>query len=179
MPTFSTLPETACLRLFTNVSVIAETRLIEPLIQIAVSMQCARRSPVTPEPAAFTSSRQVPAPPCGTSGIDRPVLQEAGAIVEDLSELSRVDDLLDERDGRDAAVIVPDGVGDAGLLDRAHHRQRFLGVARQRLLAEHHLAGLRARRWRSRRAGRSARRCRSRRCPCARRACFQSVSTDS
>ena len=51
-----------------KVSVIAVSEAMAPLIQIAVSMQWASRSPVTPEPAASTSSRQVPAPPCGTSG---------------------------------------------------------------------------------------------------------------
>ena len=53
MPTVCTLPVSACLRFFTNVSVIAVRLAIGPLIQSAVSMQWASRSPVTPEPAAF------------------------------------------------------------------------------------------------------------------------------
>ena len=50
--------------------------------------------------------------------------------------------LLDQRDRRHAAVIVPDHVGDAGLLDRLDHRLAFGLGAGQRLFAEHHLAGL-------------------------------------
>ena len=61
MPTFSTLPVRLCIRSLTNVSVIAQTLWIGPLSQMAVSMQCASRSPVTPLPAASTSSRQSPA----------------------------------------------------------------------------------------------------------------------
>ena len=34
-----------------------------------ISMQCASKSPVTPDPAAFTSSRQRPAPPWGRSAL--------------------------------------------------------------------------------------------------------------
>ena len=67
MPTGSTLPVKLCLRSLINVSVIADTELIEPFSQRAVSMQWANRSPVTPEPAAATSSRQRPVPPCGKS----------------------------------------------------------------------------------------------------------------
>jgi len=69
MPTFSTLPVRLCLRSLTNVSVIALTVATPPLSQIAVSMQWASKSPVTPLPAAATSSRQRPVPPCGNSGL--------------------------------------------------------------------------------------------------------------
>ena len=65
--TGSTLPVSVCFRSFTNVSVMALTETMSPLIQRAVSMQWARRSPVTPEPAAAASRRQRPAPPCGSS----------------------------------------------------------------------------------------------------------------
>ena len=50
-----------------NVSVIAETSVIEPFSQSAVSMQWASRSPVTPLPATFTSRRHSPSPPWGRS----------------------------------------------------------------------------------------------------------------
>ncbi len=66
MPTGSTLPVSACMRSFTKVSVIAQTELMGPLCHMAVSIQWASRSPVTPEPAALTSRRQVAMPPCGT-----------------------------------------------------------------------------------------------------------------
>ena len=69
MPTGSTLPVRLCLRSLTKVSVIALTCVIEPFSQRAVSMQWARRSPVTPEPAAATSSRQRAVPPCGRSAL--------------------------------------------------------------------------------------------------------------
>ena len=88
-----------------------------------------------PEP--FAALRQV--------GGDGPVLQELGAVMEDASELPLVDELLDHRDGRDAAVVVPDRVRHAGLLDRGGHRLRFLRGPPERLLAHHHLAGLRRR----------------------------------
>ena len=65
-------------------------------------------------PQAFAALRQV--------GRDRPVLQELRAVVEDASELALVDELLDHRDGGHAAVVVPDGVRHAGLLDRVGHR---------------------------------------------------------
>ena len=55
------------LRSLMNVSVMAVTDVIGPLCHRAVSMQWASRSPVTPEPAALTSSRHVPMPPCGSS----------------------------------------------------------------------------------------------------------------
>ena len=51
----------------TEVDRPAETLLIAPLSQSAVSMQWASRSPVTPDPAAAESSRQSPAPPWGRS----------------------------------------------------------------------------------------------------------------
>jgi hypothetical protein len=64
-----TLPVRLCLRSLMKVSVMALTSLMPPLSQSAVSMQWASRSPVTPEPAALTSRRQRPAPPCGRSGL--------------------------------------------------------------------------------------------------------------
>ena len=50
------------------IAVIAVNAVMLPLIHSAVSRQCASKSPVTPEPAASTSSRQVAWPPWGTSG---------------------------------------------------------------------------------------------------------------
>ena len=121
MPTFSTLPVRLCFRSLTNVSVMALTLSMRPLSQIAVSMQWASRSPVTPLPAAATSSRHRPCAALRQVGLDRPVLQELGPVVEDLAELALVDELLGERDGRDAAVVVPDHVRHAGLLDGLDH----------------------------------------------------------
>jgi len=67
MPTGSTLPVSACLRCLTKVSVAAVTRAMGPLSHSAVSIEWARRSPVTPEPATLTSSRHRAMPPWGTS----------------------------------------------------------------------------------------------------------------
>jgi hypothetical protein len=75
-------------------------------------------------------------------GTDGPVLKERGAIMEDAAKLAGIDHVFDEGHGGDAAVIVPDHVGDAGLLDRVDHRLGFLGGAGQRLFRQHHLAGL-------------------------------------
>ncbi len=69
MPTFSTLPVSLCLRSLTKVSVMALIVSRPPFSQRAVSMQWASRSPVTPLPAAATSSRHSAAPPCGSSGL--------------------------------------------------------------------------------------------------------------
>ena len=68
-------------------------------------------------PQAGAALRQV--------GGDRPVLQEVGAVVEDAAELALVDELLGERHGGDAAVVVPDHVGHAGLLDGGDHLLRL------------------------------------------------------
>ncbi len=57
------------MRSLTKVSVMALTVSMPPLSQMAVSMQWARRSPVTPLPAAATSRRHKPVPPCGKSGL--------------------------------------------------------------------------------------------------------------
>ena len=54
-----------------------------------------------------------------------PVLQELGAVVEDLAELAFVDQLLGQGHGGHAAVIVPDHVGHLGLLDGVHHLARI------------------------------------------------------
>ena len=43
------------------------TRAMGPVSHSAVSIEWARRSPVTPEPATSTSNRHNAAPPCGTS----------------------------------------------------------------------------------------------------------------
>ena len=68
-------------------------------------------------PEAGAALRQV--------GGDGPVLQELGAVVEDLAEPALVDQLLGQRDGRHAAVVVPDHVRHAGLLDGLDHLQRL------------------------------------------------------
>ena len=142
MPTGSTLPDSVCLRSLTNVSVIAVTLLIGPLSQRAVSMQWAKQvaghaaaggAGVDP-PQAGAALRQV--------GRDRPVLQEVRAVVKDAAEPAFVDELLGERDGRHAAVVVPHRVRHARLLDGGDHLLPLGRVHRQRLLAEDHLAGL-------------------------------------
>ena len=65
--TDSTLPVSTCWRCLIKVSVRATTRVIGPLSHIAVSIEWASRSPVTPDPATLASSRQSAAPPRGTS----------------------------------------------------------------------------------------------------------------
>ena len=94
MPTFSTLPVRLCLRSLMNVSVMAVTLLdaaVEPDgrvdavgEQIAGDAAAGRRHVEPPKPRA--ALRQI--------GRDRPVLQEVGAVVEDLPELALVDELL-------------------------------------------------------------------------------------
>ena len=62
--------------------------------------------------------------------------------MEDPAELATVDDVLRERHRRDAAVVVPDGVRHARLLDGGAHLLTLGHVHRQRLLAEDRLAVL-------------------------------------
>ena len=85
-------------------------------------------------PQPFAALRQV--------ARDRPVLQKLRAIVKDPSEPVLVDELPDHRHRGHEAVVVPDAVRHARLLDRGHHLRRFLRVSPERLLAHHHLAGL-------------------------------------
>ena len=118
--------------------------------QIAGDAAAGDRDVEAPEP--FAALRQILR--------DRPVLQELRAVVEDAAELAFVEQLLDQADGGDAAVVVPDRVRHAGRLDRRHHRLGFGGGAPERLLAHHHLAGLRGGDARSRDACRSGWRCR-------------------
>ena len=84
-------------------------------------------------PEAFAALREI--------GTDGPVLQEVGAVMEDLAEFAALDDLLGEGDGGHAAIVVPHSVGYAGLLHGVHHRSAFLGGAGQWFFAQHHLAG--------------------------------------
>ena len=125
MPTFSTLPVRLCLRSLMKVSVIAVTLSMPPLSHMAVSMQWASRSPVTPLPATLDVE-----PPKARAALrqvlgNRPVLQELRAVVEDLAELAFVDELLGQRDRRHAAIVVPDHVRHFGLLDRLDHLLRL------------------------------------------------------
>jgi hypothetical protein len=110
------------------------------LSHIAVSMQCEEiASHAAPgdrriqAPQSLASLRQV--------GRDRPVLQELCPVVEDAAEPAFVDQLPEERDGGNAAVVVPDRVRHPGALDGADHRFRLRGGASERLLAGHHLPG--------------------------------------
>lgn len=81
-------------------SVMPVTDEMPPLSHMAVSMQCASRSPVTPEPCnptfeapqALAALRQVLR--------DGPVLQELGAVMEDLAP--RLSDLRHDHAGGDA-----------------------------------------------------------------------------
>ena len=70
-----------------------------------------------------------------------PILQEFGAIMENPAQPALVDHVLGQCHRRNAAVIVPDHVGDARRLHRLGHFARFALVASKRFLAHHHLAG--------------------------------------
>ena len=170
MPTFSTLPVSVVLAFLderlghrgdvVDAAVEPDGRVDAVGEQVAGHAAAGRRG-VEP-PQAGAALRQV--------GGDRPVLQEVGAVVEDAAELAFVDELLGERDGRDAAVVVPDDVRHAGLLDRLRTSLRL----RRRSSPAASRTGSSCRpwrrRWRSPCAGCSACRCRRRRCPCARAA---------
>lgn len=67
-------------------------------------------------------------PALGQVGGNRPVLKEHGPVVEDAAEPALVHQLLGQRDGRHAPVVVRDHVGDAGLLDRLDHFFTFGAV---------------------------------------------------
>ncbi len=62
--------------------------------------------------------------------------------MEDAAEASFVEQLLQQHDRRHAAIVVPNHVGNAGGLNCVHHGFRFGAGASQRLLAQHHFAGL-------------------------------------
>ena len=153
MPTCSTLPVRLCLRSLMNVSVIAVTSVIGPLSQSAVSMQWASRSPVTPLPAAATSSRQRPAPPCGRSAEIVQSWRKLRAVVEDAAELAFVDQLLGQGDGGHAAVVVPDRVRHAGGFSTASTISLALGRGARRAASR---TGPSCRPWRRRWRSRDA-----------------------
>ncbi len=162
MPTFCFCPVSWCTRSLMNVSVIAVTSLIEPLSQMAVSMQWASRSPVTPLPAAAASSRHRAAPALRQIFGDRPVLQKVGPVVKDLAQLACVDDLLGQRHRRARGDSCTRPCSARRPSRRpAHISSPSARVHGQRLLAQDHLAGLGSRRSRSRGAGCWACRCRS------------------
>ena len=117
--------------------------MIGPFSHNAMSMLWASKSPVTPLPATALSSRHRPSPPCGRSLRDGPVLQELRAIVKDPAEAVFVEKLLQQHDGRNAPVVVPDHVGHVGLLYGIHHRLGLFRGSAERLFAEDHLAGFR------------------------------------
>ena len=75
-------------------------------------------------------------------GIDGPVLEEVGSVVEDLAQAAFVDQLFGQCHGRHAAIVVPDGVQNAGRFDGFDHLVAFGCVHRKWLFAEDHLAGL-------------------------------------
>ena len=73
-------------------------------------------------------------------GVDRPVLQEVGAVVKNPAESTFVDQLLGERYGGNASIVVPNHVFDAGLFDGLAHLFAFGLVHRQWFFAQDHLA---------------------------------------
>ncbi len=143
MPTFSTLPVRLCLRSLMKVSVMALTRgdaAVEP--QGGVD---AMGEQVAGDAAAGGGHVQPPEsrPALRQVRVDGPVLEELGAVVEDLAQPALVDQLLGQGDGGHAAIVVPDHVRHAGLLDGLHHLEPFGAVHGQRLFAQDHLAGRR------------------------------------
>ena len=123
MPTFSTLPVMVCLRSLMKVSVMRGD-LVDAAVEPEGGVD-AMRQQVAGDAAAGHLDVEPPQARAALRQVlgDRPVLQELGAVVEDAPEPALVDELLGQRDGRDAAVVVPDHVGHAGLLDRLHHLQ--------------------------------------------------------
>ena len=75
-------------------------------------------------------------------GRDGPVLEEVGAVVEDLTEVAAIDELLREGDGGNAAVVIPDHVGHTGSFDGSDHGVTFAGIHGERFFTHHDLAGL-------------------------------------
>ena len=132
------LPVRLCVRSLTNVSVIAVTRADRPVqphgridaMGEQVAGDAAARDARVEPPQGRSALRQI--------GGNGPVLQEFRAIMEDAAEPSFVDQLLGERDGGDAAIIVPDHVRTARRLDRRDHPLGLGGVSAERLFAHHH-----------------------------------------
>ena len=87
-----------------NVSAIAPTTSVisSPVTKRAMSMMCAFRSPCAPEPAFLLE------PPEQRSRRAAPALQVDGADVVDPAERALLHELVRERDGGHAAVVVPD-----------------------------------------------------------------------
>ncbi len=99
--------------------------------QIAGDTAASNRDVEAPE--ALAALRQI--------GGDGPVLQKLRAVVKDAAQASLVDQLLGERHGGNAAVVVPHHVAHTRGFHRFHHGFRLGGVAAERLFAHHHLAG--------------------------------------
>ena len=133
------------------------TALGSPTRKRARSMMCAPRSPSAPLPACCLSSRQI----MREVGVGDPLLQIDGAEVVDLAQRAALDQVVGLADRGHEAVVEGDHVLDARLGHGIEHLSGFGGVARQRLLADDVLAGLRRRRWTARRACCSGRRCRT------------------
>jgi hypothetical protein len=89
--------------------------------------------------------RPLQAPGGGRVGIAQPILQVSHSDVPDLAELAGGDQIAGEPDGGDEPVVERAHVGDPGRLDTAPGVEGLVGVAPQRLLADHVLAGLRGR----------------------------------
>ena len=146
-----------------KVSVIAVTSRDRPFSQSAGVD--AVREQIAGDAAAGDADVETPQPLAALRQVarDRPVLEELRAVVKDAPQLAFVDQLLEQHDRRHAAVVVPDHVGDAGAPRPADTiASRLGGVAAERLLAGHHLAGARRGDGDLVRACRSGWRCRSR-----------------
>src|SRR5712691_12034915 len=63
--------------------------------------------------------------------------------MEDSPEPALINELLRECDGGNTAIVVPNHVWHAGILDRLHHFDALRSVHRKRLLAQDHLSRLR------------------------------------
>ena len=83
----------------------------------------------------------IEAPHALARGVGAPRLPVGAAEVVHLAELARLEDLARAPHGRHEAVVERAHVHDPGLGHRGEHLARLGGVERQRLLAEHVLAG--------------------------------------
>ena len=179
MPTGCILPVSACLRFLTKVSVIAVRSLIaavdphrgvDAVGEEVAGDARARRLDVEP-PGAGAALRHV--------GIDRPVLEEIGAVVEDLAELARGDHLLDQASPPERSGNCTRPGWGPSPSRRRPPSSRLPSWSGRAAFRRAPSCPPSRRRWRSPCGGRSGRRCRRRRCRRGRPASRQSVSTDS
>ncbi len=91
---------------------------------------------------AGACDRPVEPPDLGEGRVEDPVLQVRRAEVVDLAQLAGLDHLAGEADGRDEAVVERAHVLDPGGAHAPVHLEGLVGRPRERLLADHVLAGL-------------------------------------